>query len=85
MDNWEIVKVNPKKGARPDKKLKPDSPRSMCVRCWEVFSTERNFDKHLKGDPAERFCVQPDAVGLIQRSNGDWIQEGSEKPTHWER
>jgi hypothetical protein len=83
--DWESFKVEPRQGARPDKKLAAGSPRSMCVRCWEVFSTERNFDRHLKGSAAERFCVQPNAVGLVQRANGDWIEGGRDQPTHWER
>ncbi len=84
MTDWESFKVEPKQGARPDKNLAVGSPRSMCVRCWEVFSTERNFDRHLKGSAAERFCVQPNAVGLVQRANGDWIEGGRDQPTHWE-
>lgn len=79
--NWEDYKVEPKTGKRPDRNLKPESKRSMCVRCWEVFSTERNFDKHLKGTAEDRFCVSPDAVGLKQRENGDWVSADSKS---WE-
>lgn len=81
--NWEQHRVEPKQGVRPDKNLKPDTTRSMCVECWEVFTTDGNFTKHRRGEPEARFCVKPDSVGLTQRDNGDWSSPSKKKPQNW--
>lgn len=41
--------------------------RCQCVVCGEVFSTEKNFDKHRKGDYDNRYFVDPAEVGLQVR------------------
>jgi hypothetical protein len=45
------------------------------VVCGEVFSTEKNFDKHRKGDYDNRYCVDPAEVGLQVRE--------SDKGNYW--
>lgn len=81
--DWSAFRVPKKEGQRPTVKLR-EGTRSMCPSCWEIFSSEGNFDRHRKGEhDGERFCVQPESVGLSRKANGDWARIGKEKPHHW--
>jgi hypothetical protein len=57
--------------------------KCQCVVCNEVFSTEKNFDKHRKGDhEGGRYCVDPKSVNLELRSsqNGPyWVEPNKNK------
>lgn len=69
---WLEYEVPRREGKRPYLNL-GTGKRSQCPTCWEVFSTENNFDRHRKGKHSERrFCVDPAAVGLVRKANGDW-------------
>jgi hypothetical protein len=60
--------------------LKGTKSRCQCVVCGEFFSTTRNFDKHRKGDHDNRYCVDPEDVGLVigeSHGNTFWKEEGS--------
>ena len=72
--DWNQYRVEPKQGERPPSGFKPGSARCMCVVCWEKFSGWRAFDRHRKGRGDDRFCVNPESAGLIQRENGDWTR-----------
>lgn len=41
--------------------------RCGCPTCREAFSTVGNFDKHRKGKPGEKVCVNPAECGLAKR------------------
>ena len=43
----------------------------QCSRCKEFFSSEKSFDKHLKGTPKNRKCSKPESVGLVIKEIGD--------------
>lgn len=71
-ERWLKHEIKPKQGKRPFVEL-GRGKRSQCPTCWEIFSTENNFDQHRKGDHnGYRFCVDPEAVGLRRKKNGDW-------------
>jgi hypothetical protein len=78
---WLDHEVKKREGKRPYVNL-GTGKRSQCPTCWEIFSTESNFDRHRKGRHSERrFCVSPEAVGLIRKANGDWGMPPSEDRT----
>ena len=77
---WLDHEVPKREGKRPYLNL-GTGKRSQCPTCWEVFSTESNFDRHRKGKHSEhRFCVPPEMVGLQKKANGDWGMPPSETP-----
>jgi hypothetical protein len=43
-----------------------------CPSCCQTFGTTRAGDKHRKGNPAARYCVDPASVGLITDRFGVW-------------
>jgi hypothetical protein len=76
-----LHRIPKREGVRPYVSLGA-TKRSQCPTCWEIFSTEGNFDRHRKGKHSERrFCVSPEAVGLIRKANGDWGMPPSEDRT----
>ena len=46
---------------------------SFCSKCNELFSTESNFDKHLKRQPNKAAKhIHPSKAGLQQDPKGIW-------------
>jgi hypothetical protein len=57
--------------------------RCRCPECGEVFTTERNFDRHLAlGRLAEDYdgawCRSPAEIGLVRVDDGWWQAPGPE-------
>ena len=73
--DWKQFKVDPKQGERPYPNFAVGSSRSMCVECWEIFSSDIPFQMHRKGTGMDRYCVTPESAGLVRRANGDWIRD----------
>lgn len=47
--------------------------RCQCPVCFEVFSTEANYNKHRKGSHGvDRHCVDPESVGLVVAKVGEF-------------
>ena len=62
---------------RTEAYLTPETKKCQCSVCDLVFSTEKNFDKHRKGDHAvARYCVTPAEAGLIARQTKTGIVYG---------
>jgi hypothetical protein len=58
--------------------------RCQCPTCGEVFSTEKNFDRHLTpGRLADGFdgdwCQDPATRGMVLKVNGVWCQPAEEE------
>ncbi len=73
--DWNEYRVEPKQGVRPNPLFAVGSNRSMCVECWEIFSSDIPFQMHRKGTGMDRYCVTPESAGLVRRANGDWIRD----------
>ena len=83
--NWLDHEVKKREGVRPYVKL-GTGRRSQCPTCWEIFSTEGNFDRHRKGKHSGyRFCVPPEMVGLVKKKNGDWALPSGENAVYRSR
>lgn len=71
--------------ARTNAPLTPQSGnRCQCPTCKEVFSTVTNFDKHRKGEHGERYCVDPETVGLVIKKVGEYtVWKGKGSNSDW--
>lgn len=51
-----------------------DRPTSVakCAKCSYVFTTDGNFDRHIRGGA----CIQPERAGLERKSSGRYGMPG---------
>jgi hypothetical protein len=53
--------------------MKLSGNRCRCGGCNRYFNSTSAFDRHRSGKPAERVCLDPESLGMVQNAGSFWI------------